>query len=276
MLDAEPMEDGTAPSATRPLLDVRNLRKYFPILGGLLSRPVAALKTIDGVSFSISTGEVVGLVGESGSGKTTVGRTILRLQRPTSGEILFDGVDLAPLSVEQMRPYRKQMQLIFQDPYASLNPRMIVGRIIGEALSTHGLAPGRARPERIAELLHSVGLRADHMRRYPHEFSGGQRQRIGIARALAVDPRFIVGDEPVSALDVSIQAQVVNLLDDLKERLGLTMLFKPGRSVHREPWKWRASRSVPCRDPGHGRKRTAEALRIRHELGCERVREGWF
>ncbi|WP_206513292.1 ABC transporter ATP-binding protein [Pelagibacterium montanilacus] len=218
--------DGPARNApVRTLLEVKNLRKYFPIRAGVLGRTVANVKAIEDVSFSIARGEVVGLVGESGSGKTTVGRTILRLIEPTSGEIRFDGVDVARLSSEQMRAYRRKMQIIFQDPYASLNPRMTVGAIIGEALSTHGLAKGRQREERVAELLGQVGLPAAHMRRYPHEFSGGQRQRIGIARALAVDPQFIVADEPVSALDVSIQAQVVNLMSDLQSRLSLTMLF---------------------------------------------------
>lgn len=212
-------------TAAEPLLDIRNLRKYFPVRGGLLSRAVAQVKAVDDVSFSVRRGEVVGLVGESGSGKTTVGRTVLMLQQPTAGEIIFDGTDISKLGPGRMRDYRKRMQIIFQDPYASLNPRMTVGAIIGEALSTHRLATGKALDERVAELLRQVGLRGSHMQRYPHEFSGGQRQRIGIARALAVDPDFIVADEPVSALDVSIQAQVVNLLDDLKSRLGLTMLF---------------------------------------------------
>lgn len=212
-------------TAAEPLLDIRNLRKYFPVRGGLLSRAVAQVKAVDDVSFSVRRGEVVGLVGESGSGKTTVGRTVLMLQQPTAGEIIFEGTDISKLGPGRMRDYRKRMQIIFQDPYASLNPRMTVGAIIGEALSTHRLATGKALDERVAELLRQVGLRGSHMQRYPHEFSGGQRQRIGIARALAVDPDFIVADEPVSALDVSIQAQVVNLLDDLKSRLGLTMLF---------------------------------------------------
>ena len=191
----------------------------------MFSRVVANVKAVENVSLNIKPGEVVGLVGESGSGKTTAGRTILRLLEPTSGEIIFDGVDIAKVSRSEMREYRKEMQIIFQDPFASLNPRMTVGDIIGEALQIHNLAKGKARQERVADLLERTGLSSAHMRRYPHEFSGGQRQRIGIARALAVDPQFIVADEPVSALDVSIQAQVVNLLQDLKEELGLTLLF---------------------------------------------------
>ncbi len=211
--------------ATEPLLDIRHLKKYFPIRGGVFSRVVANVKAVEEVSFTVKPGEVVGLVGESGSGKTTVGRALLRLIEPTSGEILFNGVDLARLPRAQVRAYRKEMQIIFQDPFASLNPRMTVGAIIGEALRIHRLAQGRARDERVAELMERVGLSPSHMRRYPHEFSGGQRQRVGIARALAVDPAFIVADEPVSSLDVSIQAQVVNLLQDLKEDLGLALLF---------------------------------------------------
>ena len=207
------------------LLEIRNLRKYFPIHGGVFSRVIANVKAVDDISFEIGRGEVVGLVGESGSGKTTAGRAILRLIEPTSGEIRFDGTDVTKLGKSQLREYRKEMQIIFQDPFASLNPRMTVGDIIGEALQIHNLARGKAREERVVELLEKTGLAAAHMRRYPHEFSGGQRQRIGIARALAVDPQFIVADEPVSALDVSIQAQVVNLLQDLKEELGLTLLF---------------------------------------------------
>jgi peptide/nickel transport system ATP-binding protein len=210
---------------TKPLLEVKNLKKYFPIRGGILSRVVANVKAVEDVSFTIKPGEVVGLVGESGSGKTTAGRAILRLIEPTSGEVNFEGVDVTKLSKGQMREYRKEMQIIFQDPFASLNPRMTVGDIIGEALVIHKLAKGKAKEERVASLLEKTGLSPNHMRRYPHEFSGGQRQRIGIARALAVDPKFIVADEPVSALDVSIQAQVVNLLQDLKEEFGLTLLF---------------------------------------------------
>ncbi len=207
------------------LLEVKGLRKYFPIRGGVFSRVVANVKAVEDMNFTIKRGEVVGLVGESGSGKTTAGRAILRLIEPTAGEVLFDGVDVVTLSKAKMREYRRKMQIIFQDPFASLNPRMSVGDIIGEALTIHNLAHGKAKEARVADLLERVGMNAGHMRRYPHEFSGGQRQRIGIARALAVDPDFIVADEPVSALDVSIQAQVVNLLQDLKDELGLTMLF---------------------------------------------------
>ncbi len=214
-----------AATQTGPLLEVKNLRKYFPIRGGIFSRVVANVKAVEDVSFNVQRGEVVGLVGESGSGKTTVGRSILRLIEPTAGEVIFDGVDVTKLSKAHMREYRKRMQIIFQDPFASLNPRMSVGDIIGEAMTIHNLARGKEREQRVAQLLERVGLSPSHMRRYPHEFSGGQRQRIGIARALAVSPQFIVADEPVSALDVSIQAQVVNLLQDLKEELGLTLLF---------------------------------------------------
>jgi len=213
------------PAMGDTLLDVRDLRKYFPIRGGLLSRVVANVQAVNDVSFSVRRGEVVGLVGESGSGKTTVGRSILRLIEPSGGEVLFNGTDITKLSKGQMREYRREMQIIFQDPFASLNPRMTVADIIGEALQIHNLFPGKDRVDRIADLLRKVGLVPESMRRYPHEFSGGQRQRIGIARALAVDPSFIVADEPVSALDVSIQAQVVNLIQDLQEELGLTVLF---------------------------------------------------
>jgi len=216
-----------APAGTEKaeLLQVRGLRKYFPIRGGVFSRVVANVKAVEDVSFDVKKGEVVGLVGESGSGKTTAGRAILRLIEPTAGEVFFEGVDVVKLPKARMREYRKEMQIIFQDPFASLNPRMSVGDIIGEALTIHNLARGKAKEARVADLLERVGMNAGHMRRYPHEFSGGQRQRIGIARALAVSPKFIVADEPVSALDVSIQAQVVNLLQDLKDDLNLTMLF---------------------------------------------------
>ena len=215
----------TMPATGDTLLDVQNLEKFFPIRGGLLSRVVGNVKAVNDVSFKVGRGEVVGLVGESGSGKTTAGRAILRLIEPTGGQVLFNGTDITKLSKGQMRDYRREMQIIFQDPFASLNPRMTVSDIIGEAMQIHNLHPGKQRVDRIAELLQKVGLRPEHMRRYPHEFSGGQRQRIGIARALAVDPAFIVADEPVSALDVSIQAQVVNLLEDLREKFGLTYLF---------------------------------------------------
>ncbi|HET7098148.1 MAG TPA: ABC transporter ATP-binding protein [Casimicrobiaceae bacterium] len=200
------------------MLTVRGLKKYF----GRSDRPVRA---VDDVSFEIAKGEVLGLVGESGSGKTTVGRSVLKLIDPTAGQVWFEGSDLAPLSAREMRPYRRRLQIIFQDPYASLNPRRRVGDTLDEAMATHRLHRGDARRERIAELLSLVGLAPEHARRFPHEFSGGQRQRIGIARALAVEPQLIVADEPVSALDVSIQAQVINLLSDLRERFGLTMLF---------------------------------------------------
>ena len=222
------MSDASNNPATQgaePILEVKDLQKYFPIRGGILSRVVANVKAVEDVSFAVQPGEVVGLVGESGSGKTTAGRSILRLIEPTAGSVKFQGTEITTLSKAKMREYRKKMQIIFQDPFASLNPRMSVGDIIGEALQIHNLASGRAREEKVADLLERVGLSPSHMRRYPHEFSGGQRQRIGIARALAVDPLFIVADEPVSALDVSIQAQVVNLLQDLKEDLGLTLLF---------------------------------------------------
>src|ERR1700752_768905 len=209
-----------------PLLRVKNLKKYFPIRGGLLSREVARVHAVDDVSFEILPGETLGLVGESGCGKSTTGRTILRLIEPTSGEVSFQGKNVTTLDKRSLRALRKEMQIIFQDPYASLNPRMTVGSIIGEALVIHGLANSASEHrDRVARLLETVGLRADHMRRYPHEFSGGQRQRIGIARALAVEPKLIICDEPVSALDVSVQAQVINLLEDLQAKFGLTYLF---------------------------------------------------
>ncbi|MBI1776424.1 MAG: ABC transporter ATP-binding protein [Proteobacteria bacterium] len=209
-----------------PLLEVRNLKKWFPVEDGVFFGGRGQVKAVDDVSFVIPKGEVLGLVGESGSGKTTVGRTILRLLDPTAGAILFKGVDIATLPQSKLQDFRRQAQPIFQDPVASLNPRMRVEDTVGEPLIVHGIGKGRGdRRARVAEILGLVGLSEDHMRRYPHEFSGGQRQRIGIARALAVGPEFIVADEPVSALDVSIQAQVVNLLSELKRRLGLTLLF---------------------------------------------------
>ena len=208
------------------LLRVKNLKKYFPIRGGLFSREVARVHAVDDVSFDIYPGETLGLVGESGCGKSTTGRAILRLIEPTAGEVTFDGKNVTTLDKRALRALRKEMQIIFQDPYASLNPRMTVGSIVGEALVIHKLAATkREREERVVKILETVGLSPDHLRRYPHEFSGGQRQRIGIARSLAVNPKFIVADEPVSALDVSIQAQIINLLEDLQSRLGLTYLF---------------------------------------------------
>lgn len=210
---------------TIPLLQVENLRKYFPIRGGVLQRVVNNLKAVDGISFDVQAGEVVGLVGESGSGKTTVGRTILRLEDATDGAVRFGGTNVMCLGASDMRAYRKRMQIIFQDPYASLNPREKVRDILVHPLKLHQIGHSSEHEDRAAALLEKVGLSRDHLDRFPHEFSGGQRQRIGIARALAVEPEFIVADEPVSALDVSIQAQVINLLDDLKSDLDLTMLF---------------------------------------------------
>jgi oligopeptide transport system ATP-binding protein len=213
------------PVAPENLLEVRDLYKYFPINAGVLSRHVGDVKAVDGVDFTIRRGETLGLVGESGSGKTTAGRVVLRLLPATKGEVIFDGRDVQKLDRGQVRVLRKEMQIIFQDPYASLNPRMTVGGIIAEPLRIHNLARGDDADARVQELLRLVGLQPSHANRFPHEFSGGQRQRIGIARALAVNPKFIVADEPVSALDVSIQAQVINLLQDLQEQLGLTYLF---------------------------------------------------
>ncbi len=209
----------------QPLLDVRDLRVHYPIRQGVFSRVTGQVRAVDGVSFTIGKGETLGLVGESGCGKTTTGRAILRLVEPTSGAVRFGGEDVTALDRASLRRMRRRMQIVFQDPYSSLNPRLTVGSMLGEALEIHDLARGQAAQDRIAELLRTVGLSPDHARRYPHEFSGGQRQRIGIARALAVEPEFLVLDEPVSALDVSIQAQVVNLLQELQERFGLTYLF---------------------------------------------------
>ena len=209
-----------------PLLEVQNLKTWFPVHSGLLRRHVDDVKAVDDVSFVVEPGTTVGLVGESGSGKTTVGRTILKLASATAGRVLFEGRDVLPMPENEFRPYRSRMQMIFQDPFGSLNPRMSIFGIVGEALEIHFPRMTRSeRRDRVAELLRQVGLQPEMMTRYPHEFSGGQRQRIGIARALAVKPRFIVCDEPVSALDVSVQAQIVNLLQDLQEQLGLAYLF---------------------------------------------------
>ena len=214
------------PEADRhPVLEVRDLKKHFPVKKGLLRKTIGHVYAVDGVSFTIGKGETLGLVGESGCGKTTVGRTLLRLTEPTGGQILLGGTDVTTLSRAEMRPYRREMQIIFQDPYSSLNPRMTVGAIVGEPLAIHKIGAKSDRQDRVKELLELVGLNPRHVKRYPHEFSGGQRQRIGIARAIALNPKLVVCDEPVSALDVSVQAQVINLLQDLQEKLGLTYLF---------------------------------------------------
>lgn len=207
------------------LLEVRDLRVHFPIRSGVFSRVTGQVRAVDGLSFDVKRGETLGLVGESGCGKTTAGRAILRLLQPTSGSVKFEGKEVTTLSRAELRAMRRRMQIVFQDPYSSLNPRLTIGNMLSEALEIHNLARGNAARDRVAELLRLVGLSPDHARRYPHEFSGGQRQRIGVARALAVEPRFIVLDEPVSALDVSIQAQIVNLLQDLQQKLDLTYLF---------------------------------------------------
>ncbi len=211
---------------SEPLLRVAGLKKHFPVLGGLLSREVGRVHAVDGVSFEVNRGETLGLVGESGCGKSTTGRCVLRLIEPSAGEIVFEGRNVLELGGSELQAMRRNMQLVFQDPFASLNPRMTVGAILGEAFIIHRLAASTSeREDRVAGLLVKVGLKAEHMRRYPHEFSGGQRQRIAIARALAVEPKLIVCDEPVSALDVSIQAQVINLLEDLQSELNLSYLF---------------------------------------------------
>ena len=213
-------------SMAKPILEVEALKVHFPVYGGLLQREVASVKAVDGVSFAVEEGETLGLVGESGCGKSTTGLAVLRMLPVTSGRIVFEGEDITHRSAGEMRPIRRRMQMVYQDPFGSLNPRMTIGEIIGEPLEVHRLHGGRAeRRERIIELLQMVGLRADMIDRYPHQFSGGQRQRIGIARALAVEPRLLICDEPVSALDVSIQAQVVNLFQELQDKLGISSIF---------------------------------------------------
>ncbi|HVL23604.1 MAG TPA: dipeptide ABC transporter ATP-binding protein [Thermomicrobiales bacterium] len=217
---------GATPDNGQPLLDVKDLVMHFPLTQGIIfQRKVGAVQAVDGVSFQVKRGETLGLVGESGCGKSTTGRAILQLYKPTSGEVNFDGRDLTKLDGGEMRKMRRHLQMVFQDPYASLNPRMTVGNIVSEPMQIHKLVPKNERTQRVQELLQTVGLNPYFANRYPHEFSGGQRQRIGIARALAANPDFIVADEPVSALDVSIQAQVVNLLEDLQDKFGLTYLF---------------------------------------------------
>jgi peptide/nickel transport system ATP-binding protein/oligopeptide transport system ATP-binding protein len=209
----------------RVLLEVSDLKKHYPVRSGILRRKVGTVHAVDGVSFSVGSGETLGLVGESGCGKSTVARSVLRLVEPTSGSIRINGQDITKLGKAELRTHRRSMQIVFQDPFASLNPRMTAGDIVGEPLSVHGLAAGRDKQERVAELFHQVGLRPDQMKNYPHQFSGGQRQRICIARALSLGPSLIVCDEPVSALDVSIQAQVINLLIDLQRKHGFSYLF---------------------------------------------------
>jgi oligopeptide transport system ATP-binding protein len=210
---------------TTPLLEVKNLKKHFPIQAGLLQRTVGYVKAVDDVSFYVNQGETLGIVGESGCGKSTTGRMIMRLLDPTEGSILFEGKDISKLSQSEIRPYRREIQMVFQDPYASLNPRKTVGNLLEEPYVIHNLYSPKERKERVQELLEIVGLNAVHYDRYPHEFSGGQRQRIGIARALTLRPKLIVADEPVSALDVSIQSQVLNLMEDLQEEFNLTYIF---------------------------------------------------
>jgi len=223
LAESEPV--GRAKTEARPILEVSGLKKHFPIRKGLFRRTVGNVYAVDGVDFTIAAGETLGLVGESGCGKSTVGRTLMRLVEPTAGAIKVEGTDISKMGKRELRPYRREMQIIFQDPYSSLNPRMSVGDIVGEPLLVHGIAGSREREKMVAKLFDRVGLRAAQMGNYPHEFSGGQRQRIGIARALALNPKLIIGDEPVSALDVSIQAQVINLLMDLQQELGLSYLF---------------------------------------------------
>lgn len=221
----EPMTNNRPAESSTTLLEVKGLKKYFPITSGLMSRTVGYVKAVDDVSFSVRRGETLGLVGESGCGKTTAGKAILRLIEPTAGEIIFEGRNIVPLKPREMRSLRRQMQIVFQDPYASLNPRMSVGSILAEPLQVHNIVHGKELEEEVKRLLEVVGLPASSISRYPHEFSGGQRQRIGIARALSLKPKLIVCDEPVSALDVSIQSQILNLLRDLQEEFGLTYIF---------------------------------------------------
>ena len=218
-------ETGAAATAEPNLIEVEDLKVYFPVRAGIFQNQIGTVKAVDGLTFDVRKGETLGLVGESGCGKSTTGRALIRLREPTEGTVRFDGIDLGKLKPNELRRMRRRMQIIFQDPYGSLDPRMTVGSIISEPIETHHLASGAAKKERVSDLLRIVGLDPKYVSRYPHEFSGGQRQRIGVARALAVEPEFIVCDEPISALDVSIQAQVLNLLTDLREQLGLTYLF---------------------------------------------------
>ena len=270
---------------TDHLLRVESLVKQFPIRGGALNRVVNYIQAVNGVSFTVRRGEVLGLVGESGSGNTTIGRLVLRLEEATAGKVIFDGTNILELPKKEMRRFRKRMQIIFQDPYASLNPREKVRTVIGHALALHRIGTPESRSERTVELIEQVGLSPDQLDRFPHEFSGGQRQRVGIARALAVNPDFLVADEPVSALDVSIQAQVINLLSDLKDQLDLTMLFiahdlavvehicdrvavmylgkimeiAPSRTLYNDPnhpYTEALLSAVPVPEPGHRQKRT--------------------
>ena len=270
---------------TDHLLRVESLVKRFPIRGGAVNRVVNYIQAVNGVSFTVRRGEVLGLVGESGSGKTTIGRLVLRLEEATAGKVIFDGTNILELPKKDMRRFRKRMQIIFQDPYASLNPREKVRTVIGHALALHRIGTPESRSERTVELIEQVGLSPDQLDRFPHEFSGGQRQRVGIARALAVNPDFLVADEPVSALDVSIQAQVINLLSDLKDQLDLTMLFiahdlavvehicdrvavmylgkimeiAPSRTLYNDPnhpYTEALLSAVPVPEPGHRQKRT--------------------
>jgi oligopeptide transport system ATP-binding protein len=217
--------DATVPDVDEALVEVRHLRKYFPIKKGILQREVARVHAVDDVTFSVRRGETLGLVGESGCGKSTLGRCVVRLLEPTDGQVIFQGRDITKLGLRQLRPLRSEMQMVFQDPYASLNPRKRVGSIIGDPLKIHGIGSASDRKRRVQELLETVGLSPEHYNRFPHEFSGGQRQRIGVARALALRPKLIVADEPVSALDVSIQSQILNLLKDLQEEFELTFIF---------------------------------------------------